>query len=105
MEESALALWDALLEREHELERIRAAVRAPGQRAGGALIIESAAGMGVRVTVRDPAKSTPAATTTRRRSRPGRGRAGAAGQLNLPLGGGDGEYQGSFAYRQGKPMR
>ena len=26
-------------------------------------------------------------------------------QIGLPLGGGDGEYQGPFAYRQGKPMR
>jgi LAS superfamily LD-carboxypeptidase LdcB len=26
-------------------------------------------------------------------------------QIGLPLTGGDGEYQGPFAYRQGKPMR
>jgi DNA-binding CsgD family transcriptional regulator len=36
----------ALLEREHEVARIRAALRAVGQRAGGALVVESAAGMG-----------------------------------------------------------
>ena len=36
----------ALLEREHEVERVRAAVRATRQRAGGVLIIEGAAGMG-----------------------------------------------------------
>jgi hypothetical protein len=26
-------------------------------------------------------------------------------QIGLPLTGGDGEYRGPFAYRQGKPMR
>ena len=46
MDRSALALPDALLEREHEVERIRAALRAVGQRAGRAVIIEGAAGMG-----------------------------------------------------------
>ena len=29
----------------------------------------------------------------------------APAQQNLPLGGGDGEYRGPLAYRQGKPMR
>ena len=46
MKEPALAQPAALLEREHEVERVRAALRAAGQRAGGALIIEGAAGMG-----------------------------------------------------------
>src|SRR5688500_12751891 len=46
MDSSALARPAALLEREHELERVRAALRAVGQRAGGALVIEGAAGMG-----------------------------------------------------------
>jgi DNA-binding CsgD family transcriptional regulator len=46
MNESALARPAALLEREHELERVRAALRAAGQRAGAALVIEGAAGMG-----------------------------------------------------------
>ena len=36
----------ALLERERELEQVRAAVRAVGQRAGKVLVIEGAAGMG-----------------------------------------------------------
>src|SRR2546423_673346 len=36
----------AVLEREHELERVRAALRAVGQQAGGVLVIEGAAGMG-----------------------------------------------------------
>ena len=46
MEPSALARPAALLEREHELERVRAALRSAGQRAGAALVIEGAAGMG-----------------------------------------------------------
>ena len=46
MDESAVAQPAALLEREHELERVRAALRAVGQRAGGVLVIEGAAGMG-----------------------------------------------------------
>jgi hypothetical protein len=46
MDQSALGQPDALLEREHEVERVRAAVRAAGQRAGGTLVIEGAAGMG-----------------------------------------------------------
>ena len=46
MDQSALALPDALLEREHEVERIRTTVRAVGQQAGVALVIEGAAGMG-----------------------------------------------------------
>jgi hypothetical protein len=46
MDSSAVARPAALLEREHELERIRAALRAAGRRAGGALVIEGAAGMG-----------------------------------------------------------
>jgi hypothetical protein len=36
----------ALLEREHEIERVRAALRAVGQRAGVTLVVEGAAGMG-----------------------------------------------------------
>ena len=46
MDQSALTLPDALLEREHEVEHVRAAVRAVGRQAGGALVIEGAAGMG-----------------------------------------------------------
>src|SRR5688500_7974572 len=46
MDRSALAWPAALLEREHEVERLRAALDAVGQRAGGALVIEGAAGMG-----------------------------------------------------------
>src|SRR5215207_844204 len=46
MDQSALARRAALLEREHELERVRAALRSAGQRAGGALVIEGAAGIG-----------------------------------------------------------
>ena len=46
MDQSALARPTALLEREHELERVQVALRAAGRRAGGALVIEGAAGMG-----------------------------------------------------------
>ena len=46
MDQSALALPDVLLEREHEVEQVRAAVRAVGQQAGVALGIEGAAGIG-----------------------------------------------------------
>ena len=46
MDQSALALPVALLEREHEIERIRGTLRAAGHRVGGALIIEGAGGMG-----------------------------------------------------------
>src|SRR5215470_16517830 len=46
MNHSGVAQPGELLEREHELERVRAAVRAVGQRAGGVLVIEGAAGMG-----------------------------------------------------------
>jgi hypothetical protein len=46
MYESALALADALLERDHEVEEVRTAVRAVGQQAGAALMIEGAAGIG-----------------------------------------------------------
>jgi hypothetical protein len=46
MNQSTLAEPAALLEREHEVERIRAALRATGRRVGGALVIEGAAGMG-----------------------------------------------------------
>ena len=46
MDSSALARPAALLEREHELERVRAALRAAGKRAGATLVIEGAAGMG-----------------------------------------------------------
>src|SRR5947209_4005328 len=46
MVQPAIASPDALLEREHEVERIRAAIRAAGQRAGSVTVIEAAAGMG-----------------------------------------------------------
>ena len=46
MEHSALAPPVALLEREHEVEHVRAALKAAGNRAGSAVMIEGAAGMG-----------------------------------------------------------
>jgi predicted ATPase/DNA-binding CsgD family transcriptional regulator len=46
MEQSTLARPAALLEREHEVERVRAALHAAGQQRGRALVIEGAAGMG-----------------------------------------------------------
>src|SRR5215213_52409 len=46
MRQSGLAQPAALLEREHEVERVRAALRAVGQGAGRALVIEGAAGVG-----------------------------------------------------------
>jgi DNA-binding CsgD family transcriptional regulator len=46
MDRSALVMPDSLLEREHEVERVRAAVRAVGQQAGVTMVIEGAAGMG-----------------------------------------------------------
>jgi DNA-binding CsgD family transcriptional regulator/tetratricopeptide (TPR) repeat protein len=46
MDQSTLARPAALLEREHEVERVRAALRSAGRRAGAALVIEGEAGMG-----------------------------------------------------------
>jgi hypothetical protein len=46
MNQSALVLPDALLEREQEVERMRTAVRAVAQQAGAVVVIEAAAGMG-----------------------------------------------------------
>ena len=46
MDLSVAAQPAALLEREHEIERLRAALRAVGRRAGVTLLIEGAAGMG-----------------------------------------------------------
>jgi len=46
MDQSTRARPAALLEREQEVERVRATLRAAGQRSGGALIVEGAAGMG-----------------------------------------------------------
>ena len=46
MDLSVAAQPAALLEREHEIERVRAALRAVGQRAGVTLVIEGAAGIG-----------------------------------------------------------
>jgi DNA-binding CsgD family transcriptional regulator len=46
MDGSTFALPDALLEREHEVERIRDALRSAGQQAGRTLIVEAAAGLG-----------------------------------------------------------
>jgi DNA-binding CsgD family transcriptional regulator len=46
MDQSAAVQPAVLLERERELELLRAALRAVGQRAGGVLVIEGAAGMG-----------------------------------------------------------
>ncbi len=46
MNSPAVAQPVVLLEREHELERVRAALRAAGQRSGGVLVIEGPAGIG-----------------------------------------------------------
>ena len=46
MDQSASARSGELLERNHEIDRIHAAVRAVAKRAGGAVIIEGAAGLG-----------------------------------------------------------
>src|SRR5437868_5251141 len=46
VDRSPVAEPGALLEREHEVERIGAALRAVGRRAGAALVIEGAAGLG-----------------------------------------------------------
>jgi hypothetical protein len=46
MDLSAVAQPDVLLEREHEVERVRAAVRSVGRQAGVALVIEGVAGLG-----------------------------------------------------------
>ena len=46
MDRSGLAQQAALLEREHEVERVHAALSAVGRRAGGTLVIEGAAGLG-----------------------------------------------------------
>jgi DNA-binding CsgD family transcriptional regulator len=46
MEERALAQPAPLLEREPQVERVRAALEATGRQAGGTLVIEGAAGMG-----------------------------------------------------------
>ena len=60
----------------------------------------------IRVTVRDPATSDvggrphAAAIKARAEAEPA-----PPAQVGLPLTGGDGEYRGPFAFRQGKPMR
>ncbi len=46
MARSGLAQQALLLEREHEVERVHAALSAVGRRAGGTLVIEGAAGLG-----------------------------------------------------------
>jgi DNA-binding CsgD family transcriptional regulator/tetratricopeptide (TPR) repeat protein len=46
MDTSDAAEPAALLEREHEVERVRAALKAVGRRAGGVLVIEGTAGIG-----------------------------------------------------------
>ncbi|MGZ4344540.1 MAG: ATP-binding protein, partial [Solirubrobacteraceae bacterium] len=46
MDQQLVAESTTLLEREHELERVRAALRAVGQRAGGVLAIEGPPGIG-----------------------------------------------------------
>ena len=46
MNRSSLVVPDALLEREHEVDRVRGAVREVGQRVGAVVVIEGAAGMG-----------------------------------------------------------
>src|SRR3954453_14896682 len=46
MRQSAPAPPAGLLERDHEVERLHAALDAAGLRAGGALVVEGAAGMG-----------------------------------------------------------
>jgi hypothetical protein len=67
---------------------------------------ETFAPVQIRVTVRDPATSDAGG-----HHREAQIKASAdaelapPSQIGLPLTGGDGEYQGPFAYRQGKPMR
>ena len=60
----------------------------------------------IRVTVRDPATSDAGghhhAAAIKAQAE---AELAPPAQIGLPLGGGDGEYQGPFAYRQGKPMR
>src|SRR6201989_2936001 len=46
MDQQVLVESTTLLEREHELERVRGALRAVGQRAGGVLAIEGPPGIG-----------------------------------------------------------
>ena len=46
MDQQLVVESTTLLEREHELERVRAALRAVGQRAGGVLAIEGPPGIG-----------------------------------------------------------
>lgn len=46
MDQAGIAHPEVLLEREHEVERVRAALDAVGRRAGRTLVIEGAAGMG-----------------------------------------------------------
>ena len=46
MDGGALIESSTLLEREHEVDRVRAALRAVGRRAGGVVVVEGAAGMG-----------------------------------------------------------
>ena len=46
MDPSAIAPPIELLEREHEVEHVRAALRAAGKRGGAAVVIEGAAGLG-----------------------------------------------------------
>jgi len=60
----------------------------------------------IRVTVRDPATSD-AGGRHHEAAIKARAEAELAppAQIGLPLTGGDGEYRGPFAYRQGKPMR
>ena len=60
----------------------------------------------IRVTVRDPATSG-AGGHHHEAAIKARAEAELAppAQIGLPLTGGDGEYRGPFAYRQGKPMR
>jgi predicted ATPase len=46
MDQQLVVESTTLLEREHELERVRTALRAVGQRAGGVLAIEGPPGIG-----------------------------------------------------------
>jgi hypothetical protein len=64
MDPSGLAHPAELLEREHELARVRAALSAVGRRAGGTLVIEGAAGMG-KSRLLEAARSTAPTTAPR----------------------------------------
>ena len=79
MDQSALAQPAALLEREHEVERVRAALRAVGQRAGGALVDRGRRGDGEVAAARGGTRTG----VGPRRSRPQR--AGDGARAGVPV--------------------